>query len=420
MQKAHTNWAGNLRYSSKEIWHPASVSEIQDIICKANHVKALGTRHCFNDIANCNAAHISLARLDRIIQLDVNNQTVTCEGGVRYGELGEFLHQHGFALSNLASLPHINVAGAIATATHGSGIDNQNLSAAVIAIKLVTSSGDVLEISRQNDEDAFNAYPVHLGALGIVTELTLKIEPTFEVRQDLFENLSLPSFLQHSDEILSSAYSVSLFTDWTSDAFHQVWLKSKADQLSSHVNADSFFGATPATAKLHPLPNHPAEFCTEQLGTLGPWHERLPHFKLEFTPSSGEELQTEYFIPRELLAPALEALFTIRPAIQPHVFVTELRSIAKDKLWLSPAYDRDCIGIHFTWKPEQESVLHLLPLIEKQLAPFSPRPHWGKLFTIPSSQIENLYPRFSDFRDLVRKLDPKRKFENHYLSALFE
>lgn len=418
MLRAHTNWSGNLSYDSKEVLYPQNVSEIQNIVTDSIHVKVLGTRHCFNDIADCSSTHISLERLNKVLNLDRDNLTATIEGGVRYGELANYLYQQGYALANLASLPHINVAGAIATATHGSGVGNQNLSAAVVGMKLVTSDGAVVHFSRQQDPERFPGLPVHLGALGVVTELTLKIEPSFDVRQDIYENLPLTIFTKQPDEILSSAYSVSLFTDWRDTAFHQVWLKSKSDQLSPHIGSPSFFGATPARANLHPLPNHPAENCTQQLGTPGPWHERLPHFKLEYTPSSGEELQSEYFIPISQAAPAIETLFAMRSEIYPLAFVSELRSIAADDLWLSPAYEQDCLGIHITWKPKQDAVLNLLPKIEAQLAPFSPRPHWGKLHTVPASQIRPLYPHFAAFRKLAHWLDPRRKFENRYLASI--
>lgn len=416
MQNSHVNWAGNIAYRSTENIAPRSIAQVQEIVANSHRVKALGTRHCFNTIADTEGAHLSLNNLNRILSIDTANKTVTIEGGVRYGELGIYLHERGYALANLASLPHINVAGAVATGTHGSGIANQNLAASVRSLSIVQANGELVAYSRQTHPELFAAFPVNLGAFGIVVQLTLEIEPTYSVRQDLYQNLSLASCLEAFEPILGSAYSVSLFTDWKSDSFHQVWLKNRIDQAPDFSPPHSFYGATRATENHHPLPDHSAKHCTEQCGKPGPWHERLPHFRLEFTPSSGEELQTEYFIQRSRAPEAIKALFSLRTEIVPHVFVTEIRAVAADDLWLSPAYQQDCVGIHFTWKPDWQNVSQLLPKLERILSPFSPRPHWGKCYTLKPESIAPLYPRFNDFISLAKKLDPDGKFQNAYLA----
>ncbi|EDY80734.1 FAD binding domain protein [Verrucomicrobiia bacterium DG1235] len=414
----NTNWAGNLAYHSQQSLIPDTLDQAQEIVAQATAIKTIGTRHCFNDIADTEGTHISLAKLNQVISLDETNHTVTVEGGIRYGELGAYLHQRGYALPNLASLPHISVAGAIATATHGSGVKNGNLATSVNAIELLTANGTLHQYNRNKNMDTFTGAIVNLGALGAVTKITLDIQPTYQVRQDLYCDLPLSTLSDHLDEVLSYAYSVSLFTDWKSDSFHQVWLKIRLDQTPDFIPPATLFGAIPAPQNLHPLPGHAAENCTEQLGQPGPWHERLPHFKLDFTPSSGAELQTEYFIPRTLAYPALEALFTLRQKIEPLVFVTELRSVAADDLWLSPCYKRDNLAIHFTWKPDQPAIEKLLPQIEAALAPFQPRTHWGKLHTMSPNKIASSYYRFADFKILARTLDPNGKFRNPYLKRL--
>lgn len=413
MTKPPRNWAGNLAYRSKTIHRPASVEEVCELVSRSSQLKALGTRHCFNAIADTDADHVSLEKLNRVVGLDRDNLSVTVEAGIRYGELGAFLHREGHALHNLASLPHISVVGACATATHGSGENNGNLAMAVVGLEMVTADGNVVQLVRGRDE-AFAGAVVGLGALGVVTKLTLAIEPTFDVRQNVFEGLPLSELEANFDAIESSGYSVSLFTDWTGERFHQVWLKQRVDH-GTDAPTPEFFGAIPADADRHPLPGHSAENCTAQMGVSGPWHERLPHFRLEFTPSSGEELQSEYYVSRQHACDALCAINEIRERIAPHVFVTEVRAIAPDDLWMSPCYNQASVAIHFTWKPEWPAVKELLPEIENQLAPFNPRPHWGKLFTMPPEQVRAGYERFDDFRALVLRFDSKGKFRNAFL-----
>jgi xylitol oxidase len=378
-------------------------------------VRALGTRHSFNGIADCPDALISLARFDRVSSLDRAQNTVTIGGGVRYGQLGKYLQREGFALHNLASLPHISVAGACATATHGSGERNSNLAVAVRAMDIVGADGELVALSREANGEDFDGMVVSLGALGVITSLTLDVVPTFDVRQDVYENLSLAQAARHFDAIEASGYSVSLFTDWTSDRFTQVWLKRRAVAGDPGEAAESFFGATRATVERHPIGDISAEHCTAQLGVAGPWCERLPHFRMEFTPSSGEELQSEYFVPREHGVAALHALTRLGERVSPLLLVTEVRTVAADRLWMSPCYETDCVAIHFTWKPDWPSVRALLPEIEATLEAFSARPHWGKLFTMPAAKVHTLFKKLPDFRKLLDVHDPQGKFRNAFV-----
>ncbi len=415
MSEKQKNWAGNLTYHTTGLQMPETVAHVQALVQHNEKVKGLGTRHSFNHIADGDGIHLSLQKLNRVVSLDGDQRTVTVEGGIRYGELGAYLYNGGFALHNLASLPHISVAGACATATHGSGVKNSNLATAVSAIKLITANGDAITLTR--DDEAFYGAIVGLGALGIISKLTLEIEPTYTVRQDLFENLPFVELEANFDTIMSAAYSVSLFTDWHDDFINQIWLKSRLTEQASHWSESEFFGATRADDHRHPLSGHSAENCTLQMGIVGPWHERLPHFKMDFTPSSGEELQSEYFVAREDALAALSAINEIRDLIAPHLLISEIRTIAADNLWMSPCYHQDCVAIHFTWQQNWPSVQKVLPVIEEKLAPFNGRPHWGKLFTMSPAQLQPLYPQRSRFVELYRIYDPQRKFSNAFLDA---
>jgi xylitol oxidase len=411
-----TNWAGNYTYSTDNLHRLESIEQVRTFVKGQDSLRVLGTRHCFNGIADSTRSLISLEPMNRMVALDTEAHTVTVEAGMRYGQLCPYLHEKGFALHNLASLPHISIAGACATATHGSGVKNGNLATAISALELVTAGGDVLTLSRARDGDTFLGAVVHLGALGVVTRVTLDLQPAFTMRQEVYQDLPLVQLADHFESIMSSGYSVSLFTDWQNRRINQVWIKRRVGgEVSPEAEAE-FFGARLAARNLHPIAELSAENCTEQMGVPGPWYERLPHFRMGFTPSSGKELQSEYFVPRKDAVEAILAIERLRDRISPHLQISELRTIDEDRLWMSPCYKRPSLTIHFTWKPEWDSVRELMPIIEKELAPFAVRPHWGKLFAIEGAQLQSRYERLADFKALLQEHDPRAKFRNAYLT----
>ena len=353
--------------------------------------------------------------MPRVFELDRDARTVTVDGGARYGELCGPLHAAGFALNNLASLPHISVAGACATATHGSGDRIGNLATAVAALEVVTADGEVVAFVRDRDP-AFDGAVVGLGALGAVTRLTLDLQPTFQVRQDIYERLPFATAVERFDEISASADSVSLFTDWRGPTIDQVWLKRRVPERDPFEAPATFFGATRATIPIHPIRRMPPDALTEQLGVPGPWHERLPHFRMDFMPSSGAELQSEYFIPREHASAALVAVDAVRSAFAALLQISEIRTVAADGLWMSTAFGRASVAIHFTWQPEQEAVRAVLPVLERALAPFDPRPHWGKLSTMPADATRSSYTHLRGFVELIERHDPRGTFRNDFLA----
>lgn len=401
-----TNWAGYHRYRASILHRPTTLHELQDVVARAPKIRALGSRHSFNDLAD-SAELITLDALDPAIVIDGDTETVSFSAGLRYGELGVALQQAGWALRNLASLPHISVAGAIATGTHGSGVNNGTLARAVSGLEIVTASGELRSIGPVDAE--FDGAVVALGALGIVSRITLDIEPTFDVRQDVYSGLSWTSLLDNYEGIVSRAYSTSIFTRWVDDTVGDVWLKSR---IADRKPPKELFGARPVAHQLHPLPGADVDSTTVQGGIPGAWVDRLPHFRMGFTPSNGDELQTEYLVPRVHAHDAISAVRALGERIAPHLLVSELRTMAADSLWLSGAYETDAVGIHFTWKFEPDAVLALLPVIEEALAPFDARPHWGKLF---HSVRRELYPKLNDFALLAEELDPDRKFRNAFL-----
>lgn len=417
MSENRRNWAGNYTYSAARWHYPETVEQVQAIVAGCRKLRVLGTRHSFNGIGDSPEDLLSLERFDRRVTVDRERRTVTIGAGARYGELCEQLHRQGYALHNLASLPHISVAGACATATHGSGNHHGNLATAVAAIELVTADGEVVAVSRERHGEQFQGMVVSLGGLGVVTKLTLDIVPAFEMRQYVYEELPLARLEPDFETIVASAYSVSLLTDWRAPRFTQVWLKRTITDGTAGEADPQLFEATLATNQRHPIVGLSPEHCTEQMGIPGPWHERLPHFRMNFTPSNGEELQSEYLLPRHHAYAALRALDGIRERIAPLVQVCETRTVAADTLWMSPCYRQDCVAIHFTWKQNWPEVSQLLPRIEAALAPFDARPHWGKLFTMSPQQIQALFPKLPEFQELLRAFDPQGKFRNPFLDT---
>ncbi len=411
------NWAGNYEYSTNRLFPAKSVADVQALVKKHKKLKVLGTRHCFNGIADSRDNLISVRPLDQLISLDTKARRVTVGAGMSYGQLCPTLHKKGFALHNLASLPHISIAGACTTATHGSGDKNGNLSTAVAAIELVTAAGEVVTLSRERDGERFRGAVVGLGALGVVTKVTLDVQPTFQMRQDVYENLPLSQLKTHFDAITTSGDSVSLFTDWRAERCNEVWIKRRVEPGTKPAAAPEFFGAKRATRNLHPIVELSAENCTEQMGVPGPWYERMPHFRMGFTPSSGKELQSEFFVPRRHAVEAILAVQKLHAQVSPHLMISEIRTIAADEFWMSPCYRQASVAIHFTWQQDWPAVRKLLPIIERELAPFGVRPHWGKLFTVPAAQLQARYEKLTAFRALAREFDPQGKFQNQFLAA---
>ena len=411
-------WAGNVIYSARELLEPQSLDELRRVVAGSPRLRALGTRHSFSTVADTTGDLVSVAQLPRRLEIDVERRTATVSAGLRYGEVVPELDAAGVALANLGSLPHISVAGASSTGTHGSGDANKVLAASVSAIELVTASGDVVRMDR--GDERFGGAVIALGRLGVVTALTLDLVPAFEVRSQVHLGLPATAALEHLDALLGAAYSVSLFTRWTDPWEFVVWSKHRTPTAPAAPALAEELGARPAEGPWHPVPGMPPENCTEQLGLPGRWHARLPHFKLEFTPSNGEELQTEYFVDRSDGPAAVAAVAAVGDVLAPVLQVSELRTIARDELWLSPASGRDTLALHFTWIEDTPAVLPACRAVEQALEPFAARPHWGKVFATPGPTVRSLYPRLPDANALAREFDPDGVFRNAFIEEYLE
>jgi alditol oxidase len=410
------NWAGNLAYRADSVHYPTSVVEVQELVAQLPRVKALGTRHSFNTIADCpDGALISLSELAPEVTIDAEAMTVSVTGGTRYGVLAAELQTQGYALHNTGSLPHISVAGATATGTHGSGDRNGILSTAVAAVELVKADGSLVRVDRSNPD--LKALAVGLGAFGVITRLELDIEPTYLVRQDVYRNAPWDIVLDAFDEVMASAYSVSLIGDFGSPVIHELWQKTRVETVP---DADS--QPEPVPESLHggtwydDADQPPDHALTVRAGVPGPWSERLPHFRLDAPPSAGgDELQTEYFVDHRHAVDALRTLRSLGDRISPQLHATEIRTTASDDLWLSPAHGRDSLCIGFTWRKHPTEVMALLADIEAALATYEPRPHWGKLFTFNDEDLARRFSRLPDFLELRTTYDPTAKFTNAFI-----
>jgi xylitol oxidase len=412
------NWARNVAFAAAELRQPASVEELQEIVAASDRVRTLGSAHSFNRIADTTGLLVSATSLPPVVEVVPDRSVVRVAGGVRYGDLAQQLDGAGYAVRNMASLPHISVAGSCATATHGSGDRNQNLPASVRAVELVTASGELTRLEAGAGD--FLGAVVGLGGLGVVTTLELEIIPSFEVRQYVYEGLPAEAVTSSFDEIFGSAYSVSVFTDWQGGTGNRIWQKQRADTpATGGGGAAEWLGGRLADGPRNPVPGMAATNATEQGGTPGPWHERLPHFRLAFTPSNGEELQSEYLVARDVAVPVFETIAALRDQIVPVLQIGEIRTMAADDLWLSMAYQRDTVGFHFTWVKDEAAVAPVVSAIEAALKPFGARPHWGKVFSSSAEAIEGVYPRYGDFVALLGRYDPDGKFRNEFMDRYF-
>lgn len=409
MESIERNWARNLAYSGQVV-RPRSVDEARELIARSRRVRMLGSRHSFNRIADGEIL-LETSGLPAVFELDEDARTVTVSGGSAYGHVAPRLHAAGWALPNLASLPHISIGGAVSTGTHGSGTRNRSLAAAVSAVEFIGPDGESVTVRR--GEPDFAGSVVSLGALGLMNRVSLDIVPAFDVEQTVFRDLAFDAVVDDPGALLGLGYSVSIFTTWQQhDTVDQLWVKRRPD-LDAPLER-TVAGGHVLDEERHPIPDASPEQTTPQRGSGGPWHERLPHFLMSETPSVGDELQSEYFVAAADASEALRRLREIREQLAPALFVTEVRAIAADDLWLSGALERDTVGIHFTWRPVDE-VARLLPLVEERLLPLGARPHWGKVFSADLDALTAAYPRLGDFRALAARRDPEGVFVNDFL-----
>lgn len=413
-EEVGTTWAGTHAFRASGLHLPRTLAEAADIIASHDRIRAVGSRHSFNDIADGHV-QISLEGIPADFDLNADARTVTVGSRATYGAVAAWLHERGWALRNMGSLPHISVGGASATGTHGSGDSNRVLADAVAAVSLITADGTTRDLDRS--DSVFPGVVLSLGALGVISRLTLDVEPAYDVRQDVYTKIDWDAVISQLDVVMASGYSVSVFTTWDEPTVSRILVKSRID--ADGAVPDELLGAARLTSEDPAIAALGAN-RTLQGGVPGPWLHRLPHFRGDVEPSNGDEIQSEYFVARGDGPAAVSALRSLATEIAPHLIATEIRSVAADTLWLSPSYRQPTLGIHFTWRNHPDAVAALLPRIEQLLEPFQARPHWGKVYAMAASALPRRYPKFADFAALRARFDPSGKFMNDYLHRVFD
>lgn len=413
------NWAGNLTWSAESIARPRTVDDLRELVRGARRVRALGTGHSFSDVADGTGLLVSTLDLPRTLVVAPDRRTATVSAGSTYAAVATALEAEGLALLNTGSLPHISVGGGVSTGTHGSGTALGSLTSQVVAVEVVGPDGELRRVAR-GDAD-FGGSVLALGAVGIVVAVELTVQPSFRMRQDTYVDLPWSSVDDHLVDVFAAGYSVSLFHE-LDERVREVLVKSRVPEGADDLAVpDVLFGARRRAVAEHEQvasaddvePSH----MTPMDGSVGPWPERLPHFRIDATPSVGSELQSEHFVPLEHGAAALRALRTLGDDLRPHLHTCETRTVAGDDQWLSPT-PVDSLAVAFTWKDHPREVAELVPRVERALGPWGPRPHWGKLSAMPREQLTVAFPRLDEFAGLVARVDPEGTFRGPYLERL--
>jgi len=408
-----TNWAGNVKYEG-ELFHPSSLGEIQNLIRGASGVKVVGGRHSFSAVANTRpeGTLLSLDSFKTISNVDRARLTVDVGAGVKYSDLCPVIARQGFTVENTASVLPINVVGASATGTHGSG--TQSLAAQITGLQFVNGKGELVRLSQKDGND-FSLTVVGLGGFGVVTGVTMKVVPNFEMRQRVWEEMPFDQFLKHFDKIMKAGYSVSAFTTWRGDTVSEVWVKRRATDGDSAPGSE-WYGAKPAPRDRHPIVTMDPTPCTPQMGVVRQAWEILPHFRPDKPPSSrGHERHSEYSVPEKDAVAAMRALHAVGDKIGRALQISEIRTVKEDNLALSVAYRRPSVLLHFTWTENDADVTKAIPVVEEALRPFQPRPHWGKMSHLRGAELRENFPKLDDFRKFCEKHDPAGRFRNSFL-----
>jgi alditol oxidase len=406
------NWGGNLSFKQPEVLAPTSLDELAKLV-RSNRVRPAGTLHSFSDVVAGEGVLVSAAGLPIEPEILADGSTVRVGAASRFGDIALFLEANGLALQNMGSLPHISLAGASATGTHGSGDGNPILSTSLRAFSFVNYEGELKTLRR--GDPLFETCRLGMGAYGIWVSAELETQPSYQMRQDIYRGVPWQFFVEDPARLTGAGYSVSLFGKWGGQQIDKVWVKSRIDQSTP---PDNFAGIGAETKSLAELAAGVGDNLTEQGGKPGPWLHRLPHFRLDATPSAGDEIQTEYFVLRDQIAGAIAALHSLANEINPVLIISEIRTIASDDAWLSPMRRGDSIALHFTWQNDVPAVTTAVAKVEAVLAEFDPIPHWGKLHGFSGEQLERVHPKLAAARAEFDQLDPMGKFSSPNLQSI--
>jgi L-gulono-1,4-lactone dehydrogenase len=424
-----TNWAGNQSAKPKWINEPASESDVADIVARAakskHTVKAVGAGHSFTSTALTSGHLLNMKHLNKIVHVDRVKNQVTVEAGIHISELNEQLFELGLAMPNLGDIAYQTISGAIATSTHGTGAKISGIAGQVASMRLVNGHGEIVDIGPQDNPELLNVAQVGVGALGIVTQVTLNVVPAFRLRA-VEGAQKLDALIENLDELVDSNEHFEFFwiphTKWaltkrnnrTSDPVH---IPSRAKQWYSKTFLENYaFGAVCALGRLKPS-------LIPRLATALPSSGQTEIVDESFRIFASERIvkfvEMEYAIPRQYCG---EVLQRIRSMIDDkgHLisFPVEVRFTAKDDIALSTASGRDSayIAVHMYKGMDYEPYFRDVANI---MSDYEGRPHWGKMHFLNHNELSKLYPKWNEFLSTRDQLDPDRTFANAYTEQIF-
>ena len=399
-----TNWVGNQRCEPARIAAPVSEDEVATLVRDAGArglgVRAAGAGHSFTPVVVTDGLLLDLGGLPRIRSLDPERRRVVTGPATTIGEFGEPLLAAGLALGNQGDIVAQQIAGAVSTATHGSGLGFGSFSSSVRRVRLVVGNGDVVEID-ETQPDRLHAAQVAVGMLGVITELELEAVPAYRLRERV-ERWSWDEAWEPFDEHVRAHRHYSFF-----------WMPSEESAALYGLASPGVSMADRCHVKIYDEAGADEPDSDEPHRRVGPAHRIYP---MVYEPNFHE---LEYFVPLERGRDALAAMRELMLASLPaSVFPLEVRTVAREDAWLSHSYGRDTVVISVSGTPGTDYWPYLRD-VDRLLGEFDARVHWGKLHFLTSEQLHERYPRAADFVEVRRTLDPGGVFLNDHLRPLF-
>jgi FAD/FMN-containing dehydrogenase len=398
-----TNWVGNQSFTPRRVVDASTKADVQRWVAHAAAqgigARTAGTGHSFTAIVETDGLLLNMERMRGIVRIDPDQRLATALPKTTIGDFGEPLWAHGLALANQGDIDTQAIAGAIATATHGSGRRFPCFSATLEAARIVDGEGNLVEITRDGDSDALHALQTSIGLLGIMTEVTIRVVPAYSLHAR-YATLPFATVMERLDDFVENYRHISFF-----------WLPTDASAALyclDHGKADD------CVVKLYQ--DVPADVRPDDL----PPDERIDRsyriYPMHYDPNFHE---VEYFLPIEQAHDILRDMRQLMLRWLPlSVYPLEIRTVGADEAWLSPNYRRDNLVVSISGEPGVDYWAYLRAC-DSLFAEYGGRPHWGKLHFMTADRLERLFPRYNDFVNMRRRFDPRGTFLNAHTHELF-
>lgn len=416
------NWSGSQVCYPKTRSAPADLAQLQNLLKDSTGtIRPVGSGHSFMPLVPTDDTIVSLSRLTGLISVDQKQQQARVWAGTRLGDIGQPLADNGQALLNMPDIDEQSLAGAIATATHGTGAQLACMSNYVEALQLVLANGEVMECSRTQNQAVFNAAQVNIGALGIISQVTLQNQARYKLKRET-SWLPIEEILQNAESLADNNRNFEFyFIPFTGMGFidvqnitdEPVTVVEKLDQNDGAEDLKTARDILSWSPKLRELVlGTYMKTLPKEVNVANSWQNYASERNVRFN-------EMEYHLPRENMVKAFNEIRNIVETQFPEVFFPfEVRFIKSDDIWLSPFNGRETcsIAVH---RYHQEDYKDMFAAIEPVMQKYNGRPHWGKLNTMNSAQFSEHYAHWQDFKDIRQQLDPNGQFLNLYLSSLF-